>query len=131
MSSISIDTSQLRAYAREIEGAADLLDSQVEAVVSKGALNIKNQMRADMEASLYFKGTSPAISYDMRSGGAFGGGFVEAEIGPVTGKPGSLANVAYFGTSRGGGTVADPQVALDAEEPKFTAALEALMAKVL
>ena len=44
---------------------------------------------------------------------------VSAVIGPEKGAPGSLANVAYFGTSRGGGTVADPEDALQEEADAF------------
>ena len=44
-------------------------------------------------------------------------GSIELVAGPTKGSPGSLANIAYFGTSRGGGTVPDPRGALDAETP--------------
>lgn len=127
----SVDTSELRAFTRELADAPNVVEKQVAAVVSKGALNIKRKMREDARASKHFKGFASAINYDIRAGGAFGGGFVEAEIGPERGKPGSLANIAYFGTSRGGGTVPDPQTALDAEVPQFVAALEKLIGSAL
>lgn len=116
---MSFDMGEVSEFAKAIEGKAAATPEQVEAVTHRGANNIKRRLREEMFASKHFKGAGPAIDYDLRSGGAFGGGFVEAEVGPERGKPGSLANIAYFGTSRGGGTVADPQEALDAEAPNF------------
>ena len=53
---------------------------------------------------------------------------VSAEIGPKKGSPGSLANIAYFGASRGGGgQVPDPEGALLAELP----VLEKYLAEIL
>jgi len=122
-----------REFAAEMEGAPDLLERDVRGVVSKGALNIKEDLRAKMAASGSFGQIDYKINYDLRSVSAFGGGVVEAEIGPSSGRgdPGALANIAYFGTSRGGGTVEDPRGALDREEPKFTSALEKLLGNVL
>lgn len=116
---ISFDMGEVQAFTKAIEGKVAATPKQVEAVTHRGASNIKRTLRKEMFASKHFKGAGSAIGYDLRSGGAFGGGFVEAEIGPERGAPGSIANVAYFGTSRGGGTVADPQEALDAEVPNF------------
>ena len=57
---------------------------------------------------------------------------IEAEIGPETGGAGSLAGFAYFGgVNGGGGTVPDPQGALDAEAPNVEKHLGALVAKAL
>lgn len=132
--SISMDDSELTALAADLAAAPALVKRDVRAVVSKGALNIKNQLRDEMRESPSFKGVGGAISYDLREAGGFGADVIEAEVGPTTeaGSPGNLANIAYFGTSRGGGaTVPDPQGALDAEGPRFVAALEALIAKAL
>lgn len=118
MTSFDIDTSELQAFAVHLRDAGRITARQTRGVVSKGALNIKNQLQAEMKRSRHFAVVAPAITYDLREVGAFGGGFVEAEIGPERGAPGSLANVAYFGTGRGGGnTVPDPEGALMAEAP--------------
>ena len=116
---MSFENAEVRAHAARLAGAPNLLQSKVGSIVEKGALNVKNQHTKEMQSSTHFRPVASSISYDMRGGGAFGGGFVEAEIGPVKGSPGSLANVAYFGTSRGGGTVADPRGALEAEAPQM------------
>lgn len=103
------------------EGAIRASEREATAVVERGAVNIKKRMQRDLASSTHFKGVAHAVSYDIRTLSAFGGGVVEAEIGPESGpgSSGNLANVAYFGTSRGGGTVPDPSVALAAEEPAF------------
>ena len=122
---INFDSSEVRALAADLTAAGDAVQGKAYGVVSKGAVNIKTQMRMEMYGSRSFRGVGSSISYDIHGGDVFGVGVIEAEIGPETGggSPGSLANVAYFGTSRGGGTVPDPQGALDAELPRFEAAL--------
>jgi hypothetical protein len=125
---VSVDASDARRFAADLTAATQRVVDQAPKVVERGALNIKNQMRDAMRSSAHFKGAARSISYDMRDGG------FEAEIGPVTGPggvPGDLAHLAYFGGSRGGGgTVEDPQAALDAEVPRFEKALLDLIGEV-
>lgn len=133
MTSPSMDSSELRALGADMRAIPESLARHVVPVVLKGALNVKESMRRDMEASTHFKGVARSIGFDVRQTSFAGTGAVEAEIGPSadSGSPGNLANVAYFGTSRGGGTVRDPQAALDDEAPKFEAALGALLEDLL
>lgn len=126
-----VEITGLRELVASIEGAVSATDSEVEAVVSRGALNIKKHLQREMRDSRHFKGIAPAISYDIESVGAFGGGAIEAEIGPESDGPGALANIAYFGTSRGGGTVPDPSGALAVELPKVESALLKFVGGVL
>lgn len=128
---ISVDASELRAFAAQLTQAPALVEREARAVVSKGAVNIKDDMNAELAKSKHFKGIAGSVTYDMRSSGAFGGGAIEAEIGPDHSRGGALANIAYFGTSRGGGTVEDPEEALAREEPKFIDALADLAAEAL
>lgn len=124
----SVDVSEVRAFAAALDAEGRATERAVKGVVTKGAVNIKDQMRAEMSRSRHFGQIASTISFDVRTVGAFGGGVVEAEIGPNRHfRAARLANIAYFGTSRGGGTVPDPQGALDAEEPRFVAALSALL----
>lgn len=116
--SVSVDASELAGLARDLAAAGDKVERESEPVIERGALNIKNQLREEMAGSYWFKGVASAMSYD-RDG-------LEAEIGPEKGAPGSLANIAYFGSSRGGGTVPDPIHALEAEVPN----VERWLAKV-
>lgn len=106
--------SELLALGVDFGRLADAAVSRARPVIERAALNIKRQMSAEMAASQAFHGTARSVSYDMRS---LAGG-IKAEIGPDKNRRGSLANVAYFGGSRGGGgTVPDPLLALLAEEP--------------
>jgi len=115
------DFSQLDAFAAVLAQAVPAIQPKVKAVVSKGALNIKNQLREEAEKSVHFKGVAWTISYDITEDA----GEVGAEIGPEKKAAGNLGNIAYFGGVHGGGaTLPDPQGALEAEADRFMAALE-------
>lgn len=98
-------------------------------MIFRGAMQIKKQMQAEMGGSAHFKGATPSIDFDMFDAGTT----VEAEIGPKvgSGESGGLGSIAYFGNSRGGGTVPDPQGALDAEAPRVEKAIADLMGGLL
>lgn len=122
---MSFDTSEVRALAADLTRAGSGAAAKVRPVVVKGAANIKRQMRAEMGSSPHFKGATPSIDFDMSTTGGLAGGVIEAQIGPKVGdgETGGLASIAYYGSSRGGGTVPDPIGALNAETPRFEAAL--------
>lgn len=120
MPEVSIDAHEVRELAADFTRIPGELSRHAIPVLSKGALNIKNQMRESFEASgnAGFRFVGRTVSYDLHTEG----NELSAEIGPT--KPeGALANVAIFGTPRGGGTVADPREALEAEAPRFEKAL--------
>lgn len=125
---VSFDVSELRTLATDLKRIPDNVQRGVRPVVSKGALNIKNQLASEMGGSTHFGQIKGSVSYDIK----VGGDGIEAEIGPDKGRGGgALANVAYFGTSRGGGTVPDPSGALATESDKFESALSKLLDGVL
>lgn len=120
MPEISIDAHEVRELAADFSKVPGELSRHAIPVLSRGALNIKNQLRESFEASgnAGFRFVGRTVSYDLTTEG----NELSAEIGPT--KPeGALANVAIFGTPRGGGTVADPREALEAEAPRFEKAL--------
>ena len=125
----SIDVSELRILSVDLTAAAARIQGEVRPLVQVGAMAIKKQMRAEMGASSHFKGAAPSITYDTRETLSS----VTAEIGPKvgSGEHGGLGGIAYFGNSRGGGTVADPQGALDAEAPRLERAIADLVAGLL
>lgn len=126
MAKFNFDTSELRALAADMTAVSSRLNRHLYPVVKRGANNIRTDMRAAMAASSSFGEMERHITYDVeRKPGA-----IEAEIGPTIRTGGASrglgfgANIAYFGTPRGGGgTVEDPQKALDREAPKFEQAL--------
>lgn len=124
---MAVDASELRKLASDLSNAPKLIKSEARGVIAKGALNIKNQMRDEVARSRHFR-FAHTISYDLK----VSGDTIEAEIGPEAGGVGSLAGFAYFGgVNGGGGTVTDPQGALDAEAPNVEKYLDALVAKAL
>lgn len=117
---VEIDASEVRQFAVDLGDAAASIARRVRPVVSKGALKIRNQMREEASGSRHFR-IAPTISYDLNET-ADG---VEAEIGPNRyWRAARLANIAYFGgVHGGGGTIPDPEGALNAEIPYFEKAL--------
>jgi hypothetical protein len=117
---VSVDTSELDALARDLTRIPALMVPKMRGVVAKSALNTKNAMRSDARSSRHFKQLAPTISYDLKVNSFGGDGVIEAEVGPTPGGSGSLAGIAYFGTSKpGGGTVRNPEDAMLEEAPNF------------
>lgn len=129
MANVLIDTGELREVAHDLSAVDVRLVPNVERVFSKAAVNIKKQLIREATGSRHFRGFAPGISYDRKGFAGFGGGEIVYEIGPEKGAPGSLANIAYFGTSRGGGTVPDPVGALNTEIENLIPHVEAALAK--
>lgn len=124
---MSIDASGIHELAAVIR-SADIAPG-VKQVISKGSVKVKNQIKRDFRASKHFKGVTD-VSYKLESGV----GYVESTIAPFVENDGygSLTGIAIHGTSRGGGgTVADPLIALQAEEPFFMSAIGDVVGKVL
>jgi hypothetical protein len=95
-----LDTSQLDAFAKALALVPAKKRVLVKAAVKKGAQNIKTAIQADVKSSSNRGFRRIPIAYEMKET-ADG---VEADIAPRTGGAGSLANLAFFGTARGGGT---------------------------
>lgn len=111
----------------ELDAAQSQILPQVTAVVSKGALNIKNQWKAAWKGLPHARALPFSIGYDMLTLP----GSISATIGPDKDrKQGPLGNLLEYGSEnnapRPGGSPA-----LDTEAPKFAAALDALVAQVL
>lgn len=108
--------------ARALETAPAEARKQVRQVVSKGALNVKNDWRRAWQSLDNAPALPRSITYDVwntPTGAA-------AEIGPdVTKRQGYLGNLLEYGSvnnrPRPGG-----RPAADAEEPRLAAALEDL-----
>lgn len=144
MGGVTIDVSEVRALEVDMRAVDSRLVRHIIPVVEKGAANIKGDLRAEAFKSRHFGGMARSITYDMITSSGSG---IEAEIGPTKGKPGSIANIAYFGGSAwsgrknpgrgwqsgpgGGGTVEDPRGALDREAPRFERALADIAAELV
>lgn len=133
---VRIEDSEVREFAIELGRISSEVARKLRPVVSKGALNIKNEMQADLRASAHFGPVAHTVSYELLDDG------MTAEIGPNKHfKAARLANIAYFGSgqgvyragprwsqiayyggAKGGGTV-DLDKPLEAERPRFEKAV--------
>ena len=127
---ISIDASELDGLIVDLSNTGPITNRRILGVMRNGANKIKSRLGKDMATHKHFKGVRvPNFSYDEE----ISDDGVEYEIGPTKGKfsPGNLANIAYFGTSRGGGTVTDPLVTAEAEVPVIVGWIEGIADKIL
>jgi hypothetical protein len=127
---ITTDTSGLAQLSADLIGGAPRTVKKIPAVLKKSAQNIKKAMQADARQSRHFKQIAQAITFDVNTFEFAGDASIEAEIGydKSAGPAAALAGIAIFGSSRpGGGTVRNPQSALEDEAPGFEQALEATL----
>lgn len=121
------DASEIDALAADLGKASAEVAVTVRQIIAKGAVNIKKQLREEMGGSGHFGQAAASITYDLTAGADE----VVAEVGPTKSGAGPLANIAYFGTSRGGGTVPDPMGALTAEGERTVAYFDKLIGGLL
>lgn len=114
---------ELRQFAISVGRIVDGAYDEVEGVVNKGALNMKNEMITDALGSTHFKGMARSITYDSENSRDV----IRRVVGPdKERRGGALGNIYYFGTSRGGGT-GDIDKPLNSEEPRVLSAMQALV----
>ena len=90
----------LNSFGVELGKIASKALPDVDAILKKGAHNIKEDLVAGVKGSRHFKGMAGSISYDSE----YGVGSVAYAIGPdKSRRGGALGNIYYFGGSRGGG----------------------------
>ncbi len=117
------DLGGLDDLAADMTAAARRLATRARPVTSRGAVNIKNDWKAGWSGLKHARLLPASIGYDL----SVSGGMPAADIGPDKDKPqGALGNLLEFGS------VNNPPhpaglMALDAEEPRYEAALEALL----
>lgn len=93
-------TDELRAFAKDLEKISSKALLEVDAVLKKGAQNIKDELVAGIPSGSSWRALKGSISYDSK----YGIGSAGYEIGPdKSRRGGALGNLYYFGGSRGGG----------------------------
>lgn len=124
---ISIEGDDLGDLADALRRAAKRAPEETRKVVSKGALNIKNDWRKRWSGYAHAPALPSAVTYDIRSSGSR----IEAEIGPDKAKrQGALGNLFEFG-SVNNAPIPGGVPALEVETPKFTQALEDLAERLI
>lgn len=114
---MSVDVSQIQRLSRDLYRAGAGVQARVRAVVERGALNVKNDWRANATATAgrHARLYPSSISYDVRH---YPGGAI-AEIGPDKGRPqGPLGNLLEYGSSKNPPHM-DGARAIAAEAPRF------------
>lgn len=92
----------LEALIADLGRLPTVLYKTSEQTLERGALELKDQLNDNLQSSTHFKGAAGSVTYD----GLVSLGSIGFEIGPdKRRRGGALANIAFFGTSRGGGTV--------------------------
>lgn len=97
---ISIDASELAQLGTRMTAAKTVSRAMVAASVKKGAQNVKTAIHDDVSSSGNSGFKKIRITYDLGSeGDAY-----YADIATQVGGSSNLANIAFFGTAKGGGT---------------------------
>lgn len=100
MSALTIDASELTELGRRMALAQAVVRPRLSATVKKAAQNVKTTIESDVGASSNAGIRQVRIGYETGSTGP-----VEyADVSPREGGASDLANIAFFGTARGGGT---------------------------
>ena len=95
-----IDASELTELGRRMALAQTVVRPKLAATVKKAAQNVKTAIESDVGASSNAGLRQVRIGYETGSTGT-----VEyADVSPREGGSSNLANIAFFGTARGGGT---------------------------
>lgn len=121
---VSIDTSELGRLAADLGKIPAAVVPDVEKVLLRGALNVRDGVRAEFRKSKHFRRVAPSVDAERK-------GFareISYEIGPRVGVyAGSLGAIAVEGGANGGGGTIDFEWPLEDEAP----ALEQYLAEVL
>ena len=100
MSALTIDASELSELGRRMALAQTVVKPQLAATVKKAAQNVKTAIESDVGASSNAGLRQVRIGYETGSTGTA----EYADVSPREGGSSNLANIAFFGTARGGGT---------------------------
>jgi hypothetical protein len=125
--SVRIDRGDLDRLVAALDKAVYTAPAEVEKVVAKGALNIKNGARRRIGRPAHAPAYANSITYDIQQ---WGMGAI-AEIGPDKGRrQGALGNLLEYGSVN---NAPIPHIAPAAQEelPRFERAMEDLGEKLL
>lgn len=100
MAGMIVDASELTALGRRLTLAQTVSHTLIAATVKKAAQNVKDAINEDVGGSSNGGLAQVRVAYETGSEGN-----VEyADVSPRDSGASNLANIAFFGTARGGGT---------------------------
>lgn len=100
MSALMIDASELTELGRRMALAQTVVRPKLAATAKKAAQNVKTAIEEDVQSSSNAGLRKIGIGYETGSDGTT----EYADVSPREGGASNLANIAFFGTARGGGT---------------------------
>lgn len=116
---VSVDVSQVERFAADLGDLDHRLVPEVQKVVFKAAMNVKDDARSRVSDHPSWRRLSASLNFDIRG--------LSAEIGYDDAGQGELAGIAEFGSARHA-----PHPALipaaEAEAPRFESALAKVVA---
>ena len=130
MSTINMDMSEVVSFAAELEGVPQALARHAIPVLKRFAQDVKTDMQTDFRSSgnRGFQKIANQVRYDDITPGA--GGY-ETEVGVDKGGAGSLANLAVYGTPKGGGSHPRPDQIAVWHQPAYEKSLQDMAAEIL
>lgn len=122
------DAHELAAFTKDLEKSAAIMPAAAGAVVTKAALNIKNDARQRISGRPHIPAYPYSITFDDVRVNRLG---ASTEVGPDKSKrQGALGNILEYG-SPGHPPIPHLGPAAEAEEPKFAKAIDELAGKAL
>jgi hypothetical protein len=128
---LSIDTSELREFVADLGRIPGRAEKDVEAVMKRGAQQIKEGMQAAFQGSPHFKSVARDVTYDRRGFLGSVGYEIGPEVGRGPGHAGGLGGIAVDGGANGGGGTVDVDHVLADEGPNLERELGRIMDDLL
>lgn len=125
---MNVDDSELRQLIVDLGKAPGKAVKPLDAVVKRGAQNLKDEYNGQFSRSRHFKGAAGSVTYDSTTSI----GRIAYEVGPdKERRGGALGNIFFFGGANGGGGTGDLDGPVDAEEPRMLENIEKVMGDLL
>ena len=118
--SVTVDTSEVRAFAADVSGAGARAAHGGRAALTASTAALREDMRAAAKAGQR-RSPSRIRGFPATITSTFRG--LESETGPEKSGIGNLGAVLYAGGAAGGGVIEDPTQAMRRAEPAFVRAL--------
>ena len=123
-----IDDLELRGLIADLGKVPGRAVKPLDAVVKRGAQNLKDEYNGQFARSRHFKGAAGSVTYDSTTSI----GRISYEVGPdKERRAGALGNLFFFGGANGGGGTGDLDGPVDAEEPRMMENIEKVMGDLL
>src|SRR5690625_5528760 len=119
---------EMNRLIADMTQAATRTVAEVDPIIKKGAVNLKDDLNKQASNSRHFRGMAGSVTFDSR----YGFGLIGYEVGPDKARRGgALGNIFFFGGASGGGGPCGLGAAPAREEPTRVEAVGAPLGAVL